>query len=178
MAPDRCGLLLLAVVALGGGCSEAMSPASASSPKDAGADSNGCVSQHPRGSAAIASADMLATVLADCRKDDGECLASTPCTGSVANRICEDSSFITPEAALCIAMSAGLERGLDAPTVTLVYNYAYRRVIWSVMNVLYDGTRVLPPGAPGSKNSSGFWFSVDAVTGEGQGPGQWTAVGD
>ena len=100
---------------------------------------------------------MLSAVLTECRKDDGACQASIPCSGSVADRICEDAPFITPDAAHCIAMYPwfdGVQAGL---TVTLVYNYGYRRVVWNVM-------------------SDRFSVTVDAVTGTVLGANQYTRV--
>jgi hypothetical protein len=79
------------------------------------------------------------------------------CSGSVADRICEDTLFITPDAAQCIAMNPwfdGVQAGL---TVTLVYNYGYRRVVWNVM-------------------SDRFLVTVDAVTGRVLGQNQFTST--
>jgi hypothetical protein len=63
---------------------------------------------------------------------------------------------VSPSAAVCIARAHGLPDGLSAPSVTLVYNSGFRRVVWSVLTVT-DNSR--------SDSVWGAADSIDAVTG-------------
>lgn len=88
-----------------------------------------------------------------------------PCTGTAEGRVCDESKCITADAAVRVARTNGLPEGLDGPKASFVYNYDYRRLIWSVENLQYDRSR---PGSPasGSADRGGDVFIVDAVTGE------------
>jgi hypothetical protein len=130
-----------------------------------------CRVRYPRVSGSAVS-DDLTRIVANCRGDDGNCQASTPCTGTAADRICDEARFITADAAICIARAAGLEPGLHAPKARLIYHYGFRRVIWSVENVRWRDTA--PTGFSGG--SSGDIFAVDAVTGEFLGKCSWESV--
>jgi hypothetical protein len=90
-------------------------------------------------------------------------MASSSCTGKVDDRICDSSRLITSEAAICIALAGGISEGLDLPRAGLVYNYQYRRIIWSVTNVIF---RAAPDAGRGGRREEGDAWAVDAVSGE------------
>jgi len=76
-----------------------------------------------------------------------ECVADdNPCPGT----------FISRDAALCIAELEGLEEGIAEWTASLVYNYSYHRPIWAVDNTTYED----------ECESRGDGLAIDAVTGE------------
>ena len=54
-----------------------------------------CVKQHPRTSA-VAEASLISEVIRDCDSDSGACQASTECSGSVDNRVCDRTNSSLP----------------------------------------------------------------------------------
>lgn len=152
----RFSLALCALCSLGActGCGD-----------DHASSSSDCIADHPSSGSPVVASAQLDQVVADCVGDSGECQASTTCSGSVSNRQCDASHFITAQAATCIAETRGLDQGLQGLSVTLVYNAAYRRVVWNVSNVLYD--RALGQvSADDVGDSGGESLSVDATSGE------------
>jgi hypothetical protein len=132
-------LLLLA-------CSEAQAPET-------------CATQHPA-MPPVAEQTVVDGAVAACMQDDGECMASTSCTGTVEGRDCSADGLISADAAICYASAAGLSEGLDGYRVSLIYNVGLRRIIWSVANLEEDNS------TPGVLDQRGSGFSVDAKTGE------------
>jgi hypothetical protein len=104
--------------------------------QDAGGDARrgdaGCLMAHTRTTDLVAEPALLMAQLANCRDDSGQCMASTFCTGTADDRVCDSSQLITAEAAICIAQESGTSEGLESPRAGLVYNYKYRRIIWTV----------------------------------------------
>lgn len=100
-----------------------------------------------------------------CAADSGDCQSSTMCVGSVNDRICGATRFISREAALCIAMSRQLAPGLSALMAQLGYHYGYRRVLWHVSNTSCDSDLDSGVDCP-SGNQGGQVMGIDAVTGE------------
>lgn len=129
---------------------------------DAG-EAPACIADHPRGDEPVADPELLDSYLANCRDDSGTCMASSPCTGTAAGRVCDASRLITEEAAGCIARAGGISEGLEGLRIQLGYNYGHRRMVWNVTNVL---SRSSPDAGPGSFRQDGDAWSVDAVTGE------------
>jgi hypothetical protein len=80
---------------------------------------------------------------------------------------CDNSSFLSEAAAVCIAELEGLAQGLAPWTVDLIYNSGHRRVIWSVTN----RTEERADGASG-----GALLAVDASTGFVVESGGWAAI--
>ncbi|MEY4546375.1 MAG: hypothetical protein RL685_2570 [Pseudomonadota bacterium] len=93
------------------------------------------------------------TFAAECRAD----AAGTGC----------DESFLSLEAARCIAQDAQFRAGLEAWTIALTYNDSYHRVVWGVENLLVDN---------GPDGYSGESLTVDAVNGRVLGRTTWSAV--
>ena len=122
----------------------------------------GCIAEHPRGTDPIADPSSVMDVLTNCSGDSGGCTASTACTGSAADRVCDASQLITPEAAICIAQGHGLPPGLSSPRAGLVYHHKHRRIVWTVTVVL---SRSAPDASPSSFREEGLAWAVDAITG-------------
>jgi hypothetical protein len=68
---------------------------------------------------------------------------------------CDSKTFISKEAALCVATLHGFQQGLHPWRVVLYFSWSDRRVVWSVSNVLEEG---------GSYGTRGEDLSIDAVT--------------
>jgi hypothetical protein len=68
---------------------------------------------------------------------------------------CDVSRFMSVDAALCIARQSGLTEGQSGLRGSLVYNFRFHRVIYSVENVLHE--------MPGK--ASGDSLTIDAITG-------------
>ena len=134
-----------------------------------------CVKEYPREEMkAVASADAIRQAVSECQGDDGECRARTSCQGSAAGRSCQADAFITSDAALCVARDNGLEPSIGQLRASLVYDYAYRRVTWSVSNVTYDGARGNRPDAGGG-DRGGQALTIDAVDARVLTRYEWTA---
>jgi hypothetical protein len=92
------------------------------------------------------------TVVAECRAEGG-----SGC----------DESFISREAARCIAESLAFEPGLEAWDIALMYQHSYHRVVWGVENLLED---------LGEDGYSGKSLTLDAVRGNLLGRTTWRAT--
>jgi hypothetical protein len=130
-----------------------------------------CTHSHSGPSAVDASDPRVAQASETCRGDDGECTASVPCIGTVAERVCEVQRLVvSADAAICIAKLHGLTDGVAGISAELVYNHGYRRIVWNVANVTYDRSVDSPPTADGTATGSldrgGQLFSIDAASGE------------
>jgi hypothetical protein len=125
--------------------------------------SDACQATYPPGTDPVAPADVVTQTSAHCSADTGECQAMPPC-GSLAGKVCDASKFMTADAAICIARAAGLVPGLEPASAGLVYNVGFRRVAWSVMNVLYDPAHPARADGDGS-GRGGQLFLIDAVDG-------------
>ena len=88
---------------------------------------------------------------------DGECDASDECMGTVERPWCNPDDILGIDAAICIALAAGLGEGLHRPTADFTYDSASRRIVWNVQNVLSEVPDV---------GNSGEGVTIDAVTGE------------
>jgi hypothetical protein len=92
------------------------------------------------------------TFVAECRADGGnDC----------------DESFISREAARCIAESLAFEPGLDAWNIAMTYHHSYHRVVWGVENLLED---------LGDDGYSGKSLTLDAARGALLGRTTWRAT--
>jgi hypothetical protein len=102
--------------------------------------------------------------VSDCEADSGKGAAG-----------CDPATFVTSEAAVCVAESAGLETGLSGLTATLSYDSRKHRVEWYVTNFLYDELHPLSP-VGGDGGSGGSFLEVDAVTLSVLAKGSWERV--
>ena len=112
-------------------------------------DLSGCAVE-PGGGGAC-SLDVVAEVQAQCDEDD---------------RPCPDPVRISHDAAICIAVAAGLPEGLQPALATLEYHGTFRRPIWSVRVTLH-----MEPASSG-----GHIMSIDARTGEVLETASWLVV--
>jgi hypothetical protein len=129
-------------------------------------EAQSCVAQHPR----TASLDpmQLAEAVSQCQTEWRLCTASAPCNGMDKDHLCDASRFISAEAALCIARSAGLQEGFYGPLALLTFD---NHVVWYVQNTLHDDKHGGPEG-----ESDGEWLQVDAISGEASEIGGWGAI--
>jgi hypothetical protein len=158
------------VVLVAGGCSSPESHDSQDEPADTPSpEAVQCISGHPAaepfdvGDVTVASAapmsgavapapPTLDTFTAECHSDGG-----TDC----------DESFMSKEAARCIAQSLAFDPGLDAWGIAMTYNYSYSRVVWAIENLLEDR---------GADGYSGESLTLDATLGTVLGRTSWHAA--
>jgi hypothetical protein len=159
-------LMVTAVVGLNG--------AAACDRQDSTAAEQQCIASNPR-AGDVADQPAVQSAIAECLDDSGACQASTPCMGKVSDRECVDTRLISPAAAICIARHQGLLEGLTGPGAGLAYNYGYRRITWSVSNLLYDRRRGVEPDGGGG-DEGGQAMIIDAITGRLHFSGQWSGT--
>jgi len=128
-----------------------------------------CISEHPAsepfdvGDVTVANAAPMSGAVApapptvetfaeECRSEGG-----TGC----------DESFISREAARCIAERLAFEPGLDAWDIAMTYHHSYHRVVWGVENLLEDR---------GDDGYSGKSLTLDAALGTLLGRTSWDAT--
>jgi hypothetical protein len=135
-----------------------------------------CVMKYPRGTMpTVAPGDQITQAINECRGDDGVCRAQMACQGTPGDRQCDAKLFITAMAAICVADANGLARGIVAtPRTGLVYDFAFRRITWSVSNTMYDGDRGVRPDAGGGLRG-GQSVTIDAITAEVLKSFEWSA---
>jgi len=157
-------------VGLAGGCSGPASDDNQDEPVDAPSpEAQQCISEHPAaepfdvGDVTVASPAPMSGAVApapptvetfaeECRSEGG-----TGC----------DASFISREAARCIAERLAFEPGLDAWDIAITYHHSYHRVVWGVENLLEDR---------GDDGYSGKSLTIDAALGTLLGSTSWQAT--
>lgn len=90
--------------------------------------------------------------------------AAAPARQSSAD--CDPSKIITHDAAVCIARAKGLAEGAYGYAAGLVYNYGYRRIIWTVQNTLQSD----------ANGKGGTVMYIDATTGQVLDTSVWQAM--
>jgi hypothetical protein len=129
-------------------------------------EARSCVDQHPRGPAL--DAQQLADAVSQCQIEWRLCTAAAPCNGMDKDHLCDADRFISKEAAICIAQTAGLAVGLYGPLARLAFD---NHVVWNVQNTLHDDTHGAPRG-----ESDGAFIEIDAISGEASEIGSWRAI--
>jgi hypothetical protein len=109
-------------------------------------------SEAPMSGAVAPTSPTVDTFTAECRAEGG-----SSC----------DESFISREAARCIAESLAFEPGLEAWTIGMTYHHSFHRVVWGVENLLED---------LGDDGYSGKSLTLDAARGTLLGRTTWHAT--
>jgi hypothetical protein len=141
-----------------------------------------CMESFPVSQDAVFDAAEIEAAQIACEQDSGPCTASdSMCKGSAANRVCNPARLrVTAPAAVCIAQANGLTDGLSAPQAQLIYNFGYRRIIWTVRNMTYDRSTDAtgPFPATGVVDRGGQIFAIDAIDGTAYdgAAGQWAEI--
>jgi hypothetical protein len=125
------------------------------------AETSACISEHPAAEpfdvgdgtdvSAGSAPPALESFRAECRSAGG-----AGC----------DESFMSKEAARCIAEKERFAPGLEAWTIRLSYEASYHRLVWAVENLLEDR---------GADGYSGQSLTLDAVNGRVLGRTAWSA---
>jgi hypothetical protein len=138
-----------------------------------------CISAHPPGEpfdvgdVAVASAAPASAAPASAAPMSG---AGAPVSPTVDTFTAEcraeggsscDESFISREAARCIAESLAFEPGLEDWTIAMTYRHSFHRVVWGVENLLED---------LGQDGYSGKSLTLDAARGTLLGRPTWRAT--
>ena len=128
-----------------------------------------CISEHPAsepfdvGNVTVASAAPMSGAVAPAPPTVDTFAAECQSAGGTG---C-DQSFISKEAARCIAESLAFEPGLGDWEIAMTYHHSYHRVVWGVENLLEDR---------GADGYSGKSLTLDAALGTLLGRTSWQAT--
>jgi len=175
-ALGRKAVLIALLAVLGtSGCGSPESDDSQNEPTDTlSPAAEQCISEHPAGEpfdvGDVTTADAAA---ANPAPMSGAVAPATPTLETFVEECrsqggsgCDDS-FISREAARCIAEGLAFEPGLEAWDIALMYHHSYHRVVWGVQNLLED---------LGNDGYSGKSLTLDAARGDLLGRTTWRAT--